>query len=130
MEPEALGLHKWKVQRDYANCTLLSKIMSGKIKDSQVSNPRIAEWTPALVNHGVSFKTAPQESVGPNGLLVEGEVHTSPFSKVEKVSWSAKRSESQEKAVKRVLLSATQMGSPFMTKVLPKQDTKQLCPRW
>lgn len=86
MKPEEPGLCNWKVQRDYANCTLLSQIISGKVKDSQVSNPRIAQRTPALVNQGVSFKAAPQEPVAPYELLVEREVCAFPFPKLEKVS--------------------------------------------
>lgn len=89
-----------------------------KIKDSQVSNPRIAQWTPALVNHGVGFKTAPQESVAPNGLLGEGELHTFPFPKVEK------HSDSQEEAVKKGFTICYTDGCPFYDKGITKTGYK------
>lgn len=65
-----------------------------------------------------------QESVAPNKLLVEEEVHTFPFPQVEKVSWPAKWSESQEEPVKKGFTICYTDGSPFYDKGITKTGYK------
>lgn len=45
-------------------------VISGKIKDSVVLSPRIAQWTLALLNHNVKVETVTIPPVMPYGIIV------------------------------------------------------------
>uniref|UniRef100_K7EX76 Gypsy retrotransposon integrase-like protein 1 n=1 Tax=Pelodiscus sinensis TaxID=13735 RepID=K7EX76_PELSI len=68
----------------------LKYIISGKIQDGQVSNPRIAQWTLTLVNRGVEFKKEQAVSPAPYGLIIEGEEHTCPLPFLKHLEWPVK----------------------------------------
>lgn len=50
----------------------LQYIVSGKIHDGYVSNPRIAQWTLALINRGIHVDKGKVISPVPYGLITQG----------------------------------------------------------
>lgn len=79
----------------------LQYIVSGKIQNGHVSNPRIAQWTLALVNRGIQVEKGKVLSPVPYGLITEGEGHTCPLPEYTHIQWPVKSGLTLEEALEK-----------------------------
>lgn len=58
---------------------LIKYVLSGKVNQGRVSNPRIAGWTLSLINREISVDKSKRITRAPYALLCQGEEHECPL---------------------------------------------------